>query len=121
MAGAGAGADHVTTTSTLLIGSRTVLSSRISQTTGRYTCRSPASPPPTHPQQQPTNNTMPKLIRVGWHKEHFLSPLLQFVAADAGKTVELVECPGGTGDMQAKLKNDEVDVVIGTSLATSHC
>lgn len=56
-----------------------------------------------------------KLLRVGWHREHFLSPLLQLVAADAGKTIELVECPGGTGEMQVKLKNNEIDVCIGES------
>jgi hypothetical protein len=29
--------------------------------------------------------------------------------------VQLVECPGGTGDMQAKLKAGEIDVCIGES------
>lgn len=56
---------------------------------------------------------MTRLLRVGWHREHFLSPLLQFAKADGGKTIELVECPGGTGDMQVKLKNGEIDVCIG--------
>lgn len=51
-------------------------------------------------------------IRVGWHREHFLSPLLQFVEKDKGDTVELVECPGGTGEMQVKLKNGEIDLCI---------
>ena len=55
------------------------------------------------------------VLRVGWHREHFLSPLLQLVEQDQGKTFTLVECPGGTGDMQAKLKNDEIDVCIGES------
>jgi hypothetical protein len=27
--------------------------------------------------------------------------------------LKLVECPGGTGDMQAKLKAGEIDVCIG--------
>jgi len=54
-------------------------------------------------------------LRVGWHKEHFLSPLLQYAAKDQGETFELVECPGGTGDMQVKLKNGEIDVCIGKS------
>ncbi|WRT64647.1 uncharacterized protein IL334_001581 [Kwoniella shivajii] len=51
-------------------------------------------------------------IRVGWHREHFLSPLLQFVEKDNGETIELVECPGGTGEMQVKLKNGEIDLCI---------
>lgn len=42
-------------------------------------------------------------LRVGWHREHFLSPLLQFVEKDKGETVELIECPGGTGEMQVRL------------------
>jgi hypothetical protein len=54
-----------------------------------------------------------KKLRVGWHKEHFLSPLLQFHAEDVGETFELVECPGGTGEMQVKLKNGEIDLCIG--------
>lgn len=55
------------------------------------------------------------VLRVGWHREHFLSPLLQLAAQDGGKTFTLVECPGGTGDMQVKLKNGEIDVCIGES------
>ncbi|OXG13724.1 hypothetical protein C361_05864 [Cryptococcus neoformans Tu259-1] len=51
-------------------------------------------------------------LRVGWHREHFLSPLLQFVEKDKGETVELIECPGGTGEMQVKLKNGEIDLCI---------
>lgn len=64
----------------------------------------------------------PRLLRVGWHREHFLSPLLQLVAKDAGKTLQLVECPGGTGEMQVKLKNGEIDVCIGTwgAIQSSH-
>ena len=56
---------------------------------------------------------MSRILRVGWHREHFLSPLLQFSAQDQGKTFELVECPGGTGEMQVKLKNGEIDICIG--------
>jgi hypothetical protein len=58
-------------------------------------------------------------LRVGWHREHFLSPLLQLAAKDNGETFELVECPGGTGEMQVKLKNGEIDVCIGMSFAFS--
>ncbi|KAH7884436.1 periplasmic binding protein-like II [Phlebopus sp. FC_14] len=32
-------------------------------------------------------------LRVGYVREHFCSPLLQFAAADQGKTFTLVECP----------------------------
>jgi hypothetical protein len=52
-------------------------------------------------------------LKVGWHREHFLSPLLQFTKDDAGDTFELVECPGGTGEMQVKLREGEIDVCIG--------
>ncbi|KAI9636285.1 uncharacterized protein MKK02DRAFT_44989 [Dioszegia hungarica] len=55
---------------------------------------------------------MSKPLRVGWHREHFLSPLLQFAAEDKGETFELVECPGGTGEMQVKMKEGEIDVCI---------
>jgi hypothetical protein len=58
---------------------------------------------------------MSKPLRVGWHREHFLSPLLQFAAEDKGQTFELVECPGGTGEMQVKMKAGEIDVCIGAS------
>ncbi|WWD00706.1 hypothetical protein V866_007641 [Kwoniella sp. B9012] len=51
-------------------------------------------------------------LKVGWHREHFLSPLLQFAEQDKGDTFELVECPGGTGEMQVKLKNGEIDLCI---------
>ena len=54
-------------------------------------------------------------LRVGWHREHFLSPLLQFAAKDKNETFELVECPGGTGEMQVKLKSGEIDLCIGAS------
>jgi hypothetical protein len=52
-------------------------------------------------------------LRLGWHREHFLSPLLQFAEKDAGSTFELVECPGGTGEMQMKMKDGEIDLCIG--------
>ncbi|TYJ56023.1 hypothetical protein B9479_003265 [Cryptococcus floricola] len=55
---------------------------------------------------------MSSKIRVGWHREHFLSPLLQLVEKDNGETIELVECPGGTGEMQVKLKEGEIDLCI---------
>ncbi|WWC59579.1 uncharacterized protein I303_102136 [Kwoniella dejecticola CBS 10117] len=51
-------------------------------------------------------------LKIGWHREHFLSPLLQFAAQDKGETFELVECPGGTGEMQVKLKSGEIDLCI---------
>ncbi|ORY30326.1 hypothetical protein BCR39DRAFT_529195 [Naematelia encephala] len=51
-------------------------------------------------------------LRVGWHREHFLSPLLQYAAADQGSTFELVECPGGTGEMQVKFREGEIDICI---------
>ncbi|WWC68068.1 uncharacterized protein I206_101987 [Kwoniella pini CBS 10737] len=51
-------------------------------------------------------------LKVGWHREHFLSPLLQFASQDKNETFELVECPGGTGEMQVKLKSGEIDLCI---------
>ena len=53
-------------------------------------------------------------LRVAWHREHFLSPLLQLAAKDNGETFTLVECPGGTGEMQVKLREGEIDLCIGT-------
>jgi hypothetical protein len=58
---------------------------------------------------------MPSKLKIGWHREHFLSPLLQLAERDAGSTFELVEGPGGTGEMQVKLREGEIDVCIGTS------
>ncbi|KAI0783655.1 periplasmic binding protein-like II [Abortiporus biennis] len=52
------------------------------------------------------------VIRVGYVREHFSSPLLQFAAADDGKTFTLVECPSGTGQLISRLTNDEIDVAI---------
>ncbi|WWC86776.1 uncharacterized protein L201_001655 [Kwoniella dendrophila CBS 6074] len=51
-------------------------------------------------------------LKIGWHREHFLSPLLQFADKDKNETFEPVECPGGTGEMQVKLKNGEIDLCI---------
>jgi len=51
-------------------------------------------------------------LRVGFVREHFSSPLLQFSDADAGKTFTLVECPSGTGQLISRLTNDEIDIAI---------
>ncbi|THG96818.1 hypothetical protein EW026_g5080 [Hermanssonia centrifuga] len=51
-------------------------------------------------------------LRVGYVREHFSSPLLQFAEADGGKTFTLVECPSGTGQLISRLTNDEIDVAI---------
>lgn len=51
-------------------------------------------------------------LRVGYVREHFSSPLLQFAEVDGGKTFTLVECPSGTGQLISRLTNDEIDVAI---------
>ncbi|KAF8896300.1 periplasmic binding protein-like II [Infundibulicybe gibba] len=51
-------------------------------------------------------------LRVGYVREHFSSPLLQFAAADKGETFTLVECPSGTGQLISRLTNDEIDIAI---------
>ncbi|KAF9267884.1 periplasmic binding protein-like II [Marasmius fiardii PR-910] len=51
-------------------------------------------------------------LRVGYVREHFSSPLLQFADDDQGKTFSLVECPSGTGQLISRLTNDEIDVAI---------
>ncbi|ETW83162.1 hypothetical protein HETIRDRAFT_316275 [Heterobasidion irregulare TC 32-1] len=51
-------------------------------------------------------------LRVGYVREHFSSPLLQYAEVDQGKTFTLVECPSGTGQLIARLTNDEIDVAI---------
>ncbi|KZS87769.1 periplasmic binding protein-like II [Sistotremastrum niveocremeum HHB9708] len=51
-------------------------------------------------------------LRVGYVREHFASPLLQFADDDKGDTFTLVECPGGTGQLIAALADDKVDLVI---------
>jgi len=51
-------------------------------------------------------------LRVGYVREHFSSPLLQYAEVDSGKTFTLVECPSGTGQLIQRLTNDEIDVAI---------
>jgi DNA-binding transcriptional LysR family regulator len=51
-------------------------------------------------------------LRVGYVREHFCSPLLQFAAVDRDTTFTLVECPSGTGQLISRLTNDEIDVAI---------
>ncbi|KAG6851118.1 hypothetical protein H0H93_000998 [Arthromyces matolae] len=51
-------------------------------------------------------------LRIGYVREHFSSPLLQFAAVDEGKTFTLVECPSGTGQLISRLSKDEIDVAI---------
>ncbi|KAF8239739.1 hypothetical protein L208DRAFT_1456370 [Tricholoma matsutake] len=51
-------------------------------------------------------------LRVGYVREHFSSPLLQFADADKGQTFSLVECPSGTGQLITRLNNDEIDIAI---------
>ncbi len=64
--------------------------------------------------QRSIMSSSPKL-RVGWHREHFLSPLLQLVDSDEGSNIELVEQPGGSGEMMVSLKEKKIDVCIGES------
>ncbi|KAH7918960.1 periplasmic binding protein-like II [Leucogyrophana mollusca] len=51
-------------------------------------------------------------LRVGYVREHFCSPLLQFSEVDQGSTFTLVECPSGTGQLISRLTNDEIDIAI---------
>ncbi|KAK7050870.1 hypothetical protein VNI00_004982 [Paramarasmius palmivorus] len=51
-------------------------------------------------------------LRIGYVREHFSSPLLQFAEDDGGKTFTLVECPSGTGQLISRLTKDEIDVAI---------
>ncbi|KZT22058.1 periplasmic binding protein-like II [Neolentinus lepideus HHB14362 ss-1] len=51
-------------------------------------------------------------LRIGYVREHFSSPLLQYAEADNGSTFVLVECPSGTGQLISRLTNDEIDVAI---------
>ncbi|KIK10191.1 hypothetical protein K443DRAFT_81656 [Laccaria amethystina LaAM-08-1] len=51
-------------------------------------------------------------LRVGYVKEHFSSPLLQFASKDGGQTFTLFECPSGTGQLISRLTNDEIDIAI---------
>jgi hypothetical protein len=48
--------------------------------------------------------------------EQVLSPLLQYAAADGGKTFVLVECPSGTGQIIGRLEKDEIDVAMWVPL-----
>ncbi|KAI9066233.1 periplasmic binding protein-like II [Trametes sanguinea] len=52
------------------------------------------------------------VLRVGYVREHFSSPLLQYAEEDGGKTFTLVECPSGTGQLIGRLEKDEIDVAI---------
>ncbi|TDL25707.1 periplasmic binding protein-like II [Rickenella mellea] len=52
------------------------------------------------------------VLRVGYVREHFCSPLLQYSENDEGKTFTLVECPSGTGQIIRRLADDEIDVAI---------
>ncbi|GAW09172.1 periplasmic binding II [Lentinula edodes] len=51
-------------------------------------------------------------LRIGYVREHFSSPLLQFAEADEGRTIALVECPSGTGQLISRLTKDEIDVAM---------
>ena len=51
-------------------------------------------------------------LRVGYVREHFSSPILQYAEADQGKTFTLVECPGGTGQLIKAMEDDQADVVM---------
>ena len=72
-------------------------------------------PSPAHPVQLFRLDIMSetKKLRVGWHREHFLSPLLQLCDTDEGSNIELVEQPGGSGEMMVSLKEGRIDVCIG--------
>ncbi|KAI0035401.1 periplasmic binding protein-like II [Vararia minispora EC-137] len=52
------------------------------------------------------------LLRVGYVREHFSSPLLQYAHDDQEKTFRLVECPGGTGQLISRLTSNEIDVAM---------
>ncbi|GAA5902387.1 substrate-binding domain-containing protein [Sporobolomyces salmoneus] len=54
-------------------------------------------------------SSTPKL-RVGYVREHFSSPLLQLAEKD--QSIELVECPSGTGQVMSRIKANEIDVAI---------
>ncbi|KZT07782.1 periplasmic binding protein-like II [Laetiporus sulphureus 93-53] len=51
-------------------------------------------------------------LRIGYVREHFSSPLLQYADDDGGKTFTLVECPSGTGQLISRLTTDEIDVAV---------
>ncbi|KAF8526320.1 hypothetical protein BU17DRAFT_74200 [Hysterangium stoloniferum] len=52
------------------------------------------------------------VLRIGYVREHFASPLLQFAEKDDGQTFILIEHPGGTGSLISALEKNEVDVAI---------
>ena len=52
------------------------------------------------------------VLRVGYVREHFASPLLQYADDDKGATFTLVACPGGTGQIIRALEEDEIDVAM---------
>ncbi|KAK7033232.1 periplasmic binding protein-like II [Favolaschia claudopus] len=52
------------------------------------------------------------VLRVGYVREHFSTPLLQLQDADQDRTFSLVECPSGTGQLISRLTNDEIDLAI---------
>ncbi|KAJ7261844.1 periplasmic binding protein-like II [Mycena haematopus] len=52
------------------------------------------------------------VLRVGYVREHFSTPLLQFQDVDQNETFSLVECPSGTGQLISRLTKDEIDVAI---------
>ncbi|KAI8921120.1 hypothetical protein DFJ77DRAFT_448669 [Powellomyces hirtus] len=60
--------------------------------------------------------TQLETIRLGCVPEHFCSPVFQAVQKGVfgqyGLKVEVVNCPGGTGEMVNMLNNDQLDVAI---------
>ncbi|KAF5391490.1 hypothetical protein D9757_002433 [Collybiopsis confluens] len=56
-------------------------------------------------------------LRIGYVREHFSSPLLQFFQADEGRTISLVECPSGTGQLISRLTKDEIDVAMQVAIS----
>ncbi|KAJ7285121.1 hypothetical protein C8J57DRAFT_1290493 [Mycena rebaudengoi] len=54
-------------------------------------------------------------LRVGYVREHFSTPLLQYQEVDQDKTFTLVECPSGTGQLISRLTKDEIDLTGSTA------
>ncbi|KAM6504332.1 periplasmic binding protein-like II [Amanita muscaria] len=52
------------------------------------------------------------VLRIGYVREHFSSPLLQYNEDDKGQTFTLVECPGGTGQLISRLEGGEIDIAV---------
>ncbi|KAI8819917.1 uncharacterized protein EV422DRAFT_532770 [Fimicolochytrium jonesii] len=77
------------------------------------------------PQEQQL--TTVEKVRLGCVPEHFSSPLHQALAKDLfgrhGFELEIVNCPGGTGEMVTKLKENELDIAIALTegLISSLC